>query len=145
MLQDNFRALRIVPVPIGLHVPLHIQSAHLLGIVGGIYGIGGGAIIAPFFITFFGLPVYTVAGAALMGTFVTSVAGVVFYQAMAPFYPGVSVAPDWLLGTLFGLGGMAGMYLGARTQKFVPAKLIKVLLTAILLYLVLNYIIGFFR
>jgi hypothetical protein len=50
----------------------------IVGIVGGIYGIGGGAIIAPFFVSFFGLPIYTVAGAALMGTFVTSVAGVIF-------------------------------------------------------------------
>jgi uncharacterized protein len=52
-----------------------------------IYGIGGGAIIAPFFVAVLGLPVYTVAGAALMGTFVTSVAGVAFYQAIAPFHP----------------------------------------------------------
>ena len=72
----------------------------IVGAVGGIYGIGGGAIIAPFFVTFFGLPVYTVAGAALMGTFVTSVAGVAFYQAIAPFHPGMSIAPDWLLGFL---------------------------------------------
>ncbi|MCA1766600.1 MAG: sulfite exporter TauE/SafE family protein, partial [Desulfobulbaceae bacterium] len=56
-----------------------------VGIVGGVYGIGGGAIVAPFFISILGLPVYTVAGAALMGTFVTSVAGVIFYQALAPF------------------------------------------------------------
>jgi quinol-cytochrome oxidoreductase complex cytochrome b subunit len=42
------------------------------------------------------MPVYTVAGAALMGTFVISVAGVVFYQAIAPFYPASSIAPDWL-------------------------------------------------
>ena len=48
----------------------------IVGIVGGTYGIGGGAIIAPFFVAVFGLPVYTVAGAALMGTFITSVAGV---------------------------------------------------------------------
>jgi len=97
----------------------------IVGIIGGIYGIGGGAIIAPFLITFFGLPVYTVAGAALMGTFVTSVAGVAFYTAIAPLFPQESVSPDWLLGILFGLGGMAGMYLGARCQKFVPAKGIK--------------------
>ena len=93
----------------------------IVGIVGGIYGIGGGSIIAPFFVTFFGLPVYTVAGAALMGTFITSVAGVAFYQLIAPFYPDISVAPDWMLGILFGLGGMGGMYLGAYCQKFVPA------------------------
>lgn len=115
----------------------------IVGIVGGIYGIGGGAIIAPFFVTFFGLPVYTVAGAALMGTFVTSVAGVIFYQVLAPFYPEMSVAPDWLLGVLFGLGGMAGMYLGARCQKFIPAKAIKWMLAAIILSTALKYVAGF--
>lgn len=116
----------------------------IVGIVGGIYGIGGGAIIAPFFVTFFGLPVYTVAGAALMGTFVTSVAGVAFYQAIAPFYPDMSVAPDWPLGILFGIGGMAGMYLGARCQKFVPAKAIKWMLATVIVFTALKYAAAFF-
>ena len=116
----------------------------IVGIVGGIYGIGGGSIIAPFFVTFFGLPVYTVAGAALMGTFVTSVAGVAFYQVIAPFYPGISVAPDWLLGLLFGLGGMAGMYLGAYCQKFVPARVIKWMLAGIIVFTATKYIGAFF-
>lgn len=116
----------------------------IVGIVGGIYGIGGGSIIAPFFVTFFGLPVYTVAGAALMGTFVTSIAGVVFYQTIAPYYPNVSVAPDWLLGALFGMGGMAGMYLGARLQKFVSAKAIKWMLALIIMFTATKYISEFF-
>jgi uncharacterized protein len=116
----------------------------IVGIVGGIYGIGGGAIIAPFFVTFFGLPVYTIAGAALMGTFITSVAGVSFYQAIAPFYPNLSVAPDWLLGVLFGLGGMAGMYLGARCQKFVPARVIKWMLSGIIIFTGIKYGLAFF-
>ena len=84
-----------------------------------------GAIIAPFFVSFFGLPIYTVAGAALMGTFVTSVAGVIFYQAIAPFYPKMSVALDWFLGLLSGIGGTCEMHLGARFQKVVLAKVIK--------------------
>ena len=117
----------------------------IVGIVGGVYGIGGGAIVAPFLVTFFGLPVYTVAGAALMGTFVTSVAGVAFSSALAPFYPHLSVAPDWLLGLLFGLGGMAGMYLGARCQKFVPAKAIKWMLVTILVGTALKYILEFLQ
>jgi uncharacterized membrane protein YfcA len=116
----------------------------IVGIVGGIYGIGGGSIIAPFFVTFFGLPVYIVAGAALMGTFVTSVAGVVFYQTISPFYPHLSVAPDWMLGILFGVGGMAGMYLGARCQKFVPAKAIKWMLSGIIIFTAAKYILEFF-
>lgn len=116
----------------------------VVGIVGGVYGIGGGSIIAPFFVTFFGLPVYTVAGAALMGTFVTSVAGVAFYQAIAPLYPALSVAPDWSLGLLFGLGGTAGMYLGARCQKFVPARAIKWMLAGILIFTAAKYGAAFF-
>lgn len=117
----------------------------VVGIVGGVYGIGGGAIIAPFFVSFFGLPVYTVAGAALMGTFVTSVAGVTFYMAIAPLYPHMSVAPDWMLGLLLGLGGMAGMYLGARCQKYVSARLIKWMLCCVLLLTAGKYVLEFFR
>lgn len=114
----------------------------IVGLIGGIYGIGGGSIIAPFFVTFFRLPVYTIASAALMGTFVTSVAGVAFYQAIAPFYPGMSIAPDWKLGILFGLGGMAGMYLGARCQKHIPAKVIKWMLAIIIVSTAVKYVLD---
>ncbi len=116
----------------------------VVGIIGGIYGIGGGAIIAPFFVTFFQLPVYAVAGAALMGTFVTSVAGVMIYQVLAPLYATMSVAPDWPLGVLFGIGGFAGMYLGARCQKYVPAYLIKFILCFCVLFVAGKYVIDFF-
>ncbi len=113
----------------------------IVGVVGGIYGIGGGAIIAPMFIALFHLPVYTIAGACLMGTFLTSLTAVLFYQAIAPFYPNLVVAPDWLLGVIFGFGGMVGMYLGARAQKFVPAKIIKWLLAIILISTALRYVL----
>ena len=116
----------------------------LVGIAGGIYGIGGGSIVAPFFVTIVGLPVYTVAGAALMGTFITSVAGVIIYHFLAQFYIDISVSPDWLLGVLFGSGGIFGMYLGARTQKFVPARIIKSILCICVLFVAGKYILGFF-
>jgi uncharacterized membrane protein YfcA len=83
-----------------------------VGIIGGAYGIGGGSIIAPILITFFRLPVYAIAGAVLLGTFVSSLAGVTFYS-LIPINEAVA-APDWLLGILFGAGGLMGMYLGAR-------------------------------
>jgi hypothetical protein len=124
-------------------VPSVFGLALAVGLVGGVYGIGGGAIVAPFFVAIYGLPVHTVAGAALMGTFITSVAGVGFYQAVAPWYPEMAVAPDWLLGALFGLGGLAGMYLGARTQRFVPAGWIKLMLGLLLLYVAVRYLGGF--
>lgn len=116
----------------------------VVGVVGGVYGIGGGAIMAPIFVSFFHLPVYLVAGAALMGTFVTSVAGVILYTALAPLFPETTVSPDWLLGGLFGLGGLVGMYLGARCQKYVPAKVIKWMLAVIITATAAKYVWGFF-
>lgn len=121
-----------------------VTLSFIVGIIGGIYGIGGGAIIAPFFITFFGLPVYTIAGAALMGTFVTSLAGVAFYQGLAPLYPHMAVAPDWSLGLLFGLGGMIGMYAGARCQKYVSPRFIKGMLAAVIVFTATKYVVDFF-
>ncbi len=117
----------------------------IVGIVGGTYGIGGGAIIAPFFVSWFRLPVHTISGATLMGTFLTSVAGVAFYMAIAPLYPTMSVAPDWTLGLLFGLGGVAGMYLGARCQKRVPASAIKWMLGVVIVATALKYVLEFFK
>lgn len=112
----------------------------IVGIVGGVYGIGGGAIVAPFFVSICGLPVYTVAGAALMGTLVTSVVGVAFYQILSIFHSGQSIAPDWLLGILFGIGGTLGMYCGARLQKYVPALYIKIMLLTIILSTAAGYL-----
>ncbi|MEW6001442.1 MAG: sulfite exporter TauE/SafE family protein [Nitrospirota bacterium] len=117
--------------------------AFIVGIIGGTYGIGGGAIIAPFCVAVFHLPVYTVAGAALMGTFLTSVAGVFFYSVI-PAKSGMVTSPDWLLGFLFGSGGFVGIYLGARFQKFVSQKVIKLMLGIIIIFLALRYITQFF-
>jgi uncharacterized membrane protein YfcA len=117
-----------------------------VGIIGGTYGIGGGAIIAPFLIAIFGLPVYTIAGAALLGTFLTSIAGVIFYTIIAPLYAhtGLAIVPDWRLGVLFGIGGLLGMYCGSRLQKYFPAKAIKLLLGLLMLFLSIRYIINIF-
>jgi len=124
-------------------VPGAFLLCFVVGIVGGIYGIGGGAIVAPFFVAFFRLPVYAVAGAALMGTFVTSVVGVIIYQVLASSYSGMSVAPDWYLGILFGIGGFCGMYLGARCQKYVPVRIIKLILCFCVLSVACKYIFDF--
>ena len=117
-----------------------------VGLVGGIYGIGGGAIVAPFLVAILGLPIYTIAGAALLGTFITSIVGVIFYTIIAPFYAhtGLTIIPDWRLGLLFGIGGFFGIYCGARMQKYFPAWIIKLLLGLVILFLSIRYILNLF-
>jgi len=113
--------------------------AVLIGIIGGTYGIGGGAIMAPVLVAMFGLPVNRVAGAALFGTFLTSVIGVALYQFL-PAPPGIDTRPDWALGILFGLGGIAGMYAGARMQKHVPQRTLELGIALVLALLAGLYI-----
>jgi uncharacterized membrane protein YfcA len=116
--------------------------AFTVGIVSGVYGIGGGSIIAPFLITLFNLPVYTIAGAVLMGTFTSSVAGVAFYS-LIPINGNVA-PPDWILGILFGAGGLLGMYFGAKMQKYISEKWIKLVLGMIVFIIASRYILRFF-
>ena len=116
--------------------------ALVIGVVGGAYGIGGGSIMAPVLIAAFGLPVHGVAGAALFGTFATSILGVALYQFM-PAPPGIETRPDWALGILFGLGGVVGMYVGARTQKHVPQRTLELGIAMVLALLAGGYVIGY--
>ncbi|MFH1688383.1 MAG: sulfite exporter TauE/SafE family protein [bacterium] len=118
----------------------------LVGIVGGAYGIGGGAIVAPFLVAVYRLPVHSTAGATLFSTLVSSVAGVLIYWGLAQtnLSNGLAVTPDWQLGGLFGLGGAIGMYLGARLQRYLPTRLIKIVLTVLLLLVAGRYLAGLF-
>jgi uncharacterized protein len=145
IVRSNFREVQFVYSKVVYKfAPLYVLIlCFFVGIAGGIYGIGGGAIISPFLITFFGLPVFAIAGATLTGTFVTSLAGVIFYHTLAFCYPSLSVSPDWMLGCLFGIGGLLGMYLGARTQRFVPAKWIKGILCFCTIFTAGKYVLDF--
>lgn len=126
----------------------------VVGLIGGAYGIGGAAIIVPFLVGAFGLPVHTVAGAALLGNFVTSAVGVASYLLLVSIgvgeaseavgAAGGAATPDWLLGLLFGIGGAAGTYTGARLQKKVSARSISWLLIVSLLGIAGSYIWQFF-
>lgn len=117
-----------------------------LGIVAGAYGIGGGAITAPLLVAVFRLPVHSIAGATLLATFVSSLGGVISYTALSPFFEstGAPIAPDWFLGLLFGLGGAAGIHVGARLQRYVSARLIESLLMAMTLFIAAKYLVEVF-
>ena len=100
-----------------------IALAAFVGCVGGIYGIGGGSILAPILIGS-GRPPREVAPAALASTFVTSIAGVITFTILSIDHHG-SVAPYWPTGIALGLGGLAGAYTGARIQSRLPDQLIR--------------------
>jgi uncharacterized protein len=102
--------------------PVLVVLACLTGCVGGIYGIGGGSILAPILIGS-GRPAAEVAPAALASTFVTSLAGVITFTILS-INEG-PVAPNWPTGIALGIGGIIGGYTGARMQSRLPDTLIR--------------------
>jgi hypothetical protein len=110
-------AARVIPVPV------LVLLAAAVGCAGGIYGIGGGSVIAPVLIGS-GRPAAEVAPAALASTFVTSVAGVATFAVLSLHAAG-PVGPDWPTGIALGAGGLAGGYAGARLQARLPEAAIR--------------------
>jgi len=128
-----------VLVPLGIWLalfpPAHARSgpplrerllvllALAIGVVGGVYGIGGGSVLAPVLVGL-GYAVVEVAPAALTATFLTSIAGVVTYAFLSLGESG-DIAPDWIVGLALGVGGLLGSTLGARLQPHLPEALLR--------------------
>jgi uncharacterized membrane protein YfcA len=108
-----------------------------VGCVGGIYGIGGGSILAPVLIGSGRSPT-EVAPATLASTFVTSIAGVITFVVLSTQHA-APVAPDWGVGLALGLGGLLGGYTGARLQPHLPETAIRRLLGVLVLAIGLRY------
>ncbi|MGO9760367.1 MAG: TSUP family transporter [Solirubrobacteraceae bacterium] len=109
-----------------------------VGVVGGIYGIGGGSLLAPVLIAS-GFSAYEVAPATLLATFLTSIVGIGTYEALQ-LVDGGHVAPEWGLGISIGLGGFAGSYAGARLQSRLPETSLRRLLGLIACVVAARYI-----
>ena len=114
-----------------------------VGIVGGIYGIGGGSLLGPILVGT-GMSVSVVAPAALTATFLTSVAGVLTYGLLSLTTAG-PISPDWAIGALCGFGGLLGGYLGARLQPHVPETGLRILLGALAVGLAIAYTVQAIR
>jgi uncharacterized membrane protein YfcA len=124
--------------PVRLPQRVLILLSAVVGCIGGIYGIGGGSILAPILIGT-GRPASEVAPAALGSTFVTSVAGVLTFTILSVHHPG-SVAPDWPTGIALGIGGLAGAYTGARIQSWLPEALIRRLVGVLVVAIGVRYL-----
>ena len=120
--------------------PVLILLAVVVGCVGGIYGIGGGSILAPVLIGS-GRSPKEVAPAALASTFVTSIAGVVTFLILSVHHHG-SIAPDWPTGIALGIGGLAGAYTGARIQRRLPDVLIRRVMGVLVVAIGTRYLVA---
>jgi uncharacterized membrane protein YfcA len=115
--------------------------AFAVGAVGGVYGVGGGSILAPILLVC-GYSALRVAPAALLSTFAASLVGLVVFLVLAATASADAAAPEWATGIPLGAGGIVGGYLGARAQPRIPERALRRLLGAVVLAVAIRYAIA---
>lgn len=116
-----------------------LLTAAFSGVVGGVYGIGGGSIVAPVLVLL-GFSFASVAPAALIVTFVTSGVGLCAFVLLAI---GADAAyPDWALGFTLGLGGALGSYAGAALQGRASETALRRILGTLAIVLATGYAVN---
>lgn len=113
--------------------------AGMTGVVGGIYGIGGGSLLAPILVGS-GFAVAEVAPAALASTFFTSWVGALTYVVLDAAGR-ATAGPHWAIGCACGLGGLVGGYLGAAIQPRLPSRALRMLLGLLAIALAIAYLL----
>jgi uncharacterized membrane protein YfcA len=114
--------------------------AAAVGGIGGIYGIGGGSVLAPILLLG-GYSIHEVAPAALFSTLAALIVGVATFVILGIASTSAApITPDWGVGIAAGIGGIADAYLGASVHHLVPEATLRRLLGCIALAIATRYL-----
>lgn len=106
--------------------------AALTSLIGAAVGFGGGSLLAPALVVATARGPRQVAWLALLATLATSVTGLAAYTVLEAIDVGARpAAADWLIGTITGLGGLAGSLLGAGLQPRLDERLLTCVLAVL--------------
>ena len=98
----------------------------------------------PIFAAFYRLPIYVLVAASIPYVLSLSAVSLLTYSVMAPLFTGSRVPAEVSWGLFASAGGILGAWCAAKTQRFVPQPLLKLMLGAITGIAGALYILGGF-
>jgi len=102
-------------------------------------GIGGGFLYVPFLTSVIGLPMYIVAGTSALAVLLSMVTSVFSYVVLKGTFI------SWSLVGVEMAGVAVGAFIGPKTQKYIPEKILKWIFVVLAVYVGLRYFSkGFF-
>lgn len=125
-------------------VPALVLIGFIVGIVASALGVGGGFMLVPIMVSFYGLPMYVLVAGTIPFVIVLSITGLISYTVTIPMLTGVSTPPDWSFGLFVATGAIFGAWLGSKTQKYIPEKYLKNMLGAITGLVGILYVANYF-
>jgi uncharacterized protein len=102
-----------------------------VGVISSALGVGGGFLLVPIFAAFYRLPIYVLVAASIPYVISLSAISIFTYSVIVPYVTGVWAPPEWAWGLFAASGGILGAWCAAKTQRFVPQSLLKLMLGAI--------------
>ena len=116
----------------------------LVGVISAALGVGGGFLLVPIFSAIYRLPMYVLVAATIPYVIVLSAVGLFTYSVIIPNFTDTRIAPEWAWGFFAAAGGILGAWCAAKTQRFVPEHLLKLMLGGITGIVGALYIVDFF-
>jgi uncharacterized membrane protein YfcA len=108
------------PPPVGQTLGL----GAVVGLVSGLFGVGGGLLFVPAQVTLFRIPIKRAVGNSLAGVLLTGMSGMVTHLALGHV--------DWRQGLMLVAGGLVGIVLGTKVMHLTPNAALRKALAALL-------------
>jgi uncharacterized membrane protein YfcA len=115
-----------------------------VGAISSTLGVGGGFLLVPIFAAFYGLPIYVLVAASIPFVVLLSAVSLITYSVVVPIFTGTRLPAEFAWGLFASAGGILGAWCAAKTQRFVPQPLLKLMLGAITAAAGILYIAGGF-
>jgi len=112
-------------------VPISILIGAVAGTQAGLTGVGGGVFLVPLMVGLLGVAQHQAHGTSLTVIFPITVVGAITYAVLG-YIPGDI---DWLLIPALAIGGVAGVFVGAKLMTRVPARQLRWIFSAFMLVL----------
>ncbi len=112
-------------------VPISILIGAVAGMQAGLTGVGGGVFLVPLMVGLLGVAQHQAHGTSLTVIFPIAVVGAITY-AFLGYIPGDI---DWVLIPALAIGGVVGVFVGAKLMTRVPARQLRWIFSAFMLVL----------
>lgn len=115
-----------------------------VGTIASALGVGGGFLLVPIFAAYFRLPMYVLVAATIPFVIVLSAVGLFTYSVIMPAIASVAIQPELAWGLFAAAGGSFGSWCAAKTQRWVPEHLLKLMLGGVTGVAGALYVMNFF-
>jgi len=124
--------------------PVMLLIGFIVGVVASTLGVGGGFMLVPILVTFFGLPLYVLVAATIPFVITLSLTGLISYTFTLPLLTDVMMPPDLSFGLFVASGAILGAWIASKTQKFIPETYLKPILGTVTGLVGVLYILNYF-